>query len=187
MRKIDDAVMLKMFDQGTPQKEIAKYFSCSPAAVCKRIKRLSSSPDAILAKHNLTDKEKMFCVEKAKGKNSTKAVLASYEPGSMESAKAIGSQLMARPEIRTVIDELMDSLGLTKGYRIGKLKQHVDNRDPNVSLKALDQSWKLDGSYAPEKHVVEIDYKAVTIEVKQIDIEITRLQTELERLGVKDN
>jgi biotin operon repressor len=190
MRKIDDTLMLGMLKQDTPQKEIAEYFSCSPAAICKRIKRLSSSPDAILNKHNLTDKEKMFCVEKAKGKNNTQAVLASYETGSMQSAKAIGSQLMARQEIRTVIDELMDSHGLTKDYRIGKLKQHVDNRDPNVSLKALDQSWKLDNSYAPEKHVVELDYNALIIETKQLDIEIKKHEAELKRLeamGEKDD
>jgi hypothetical protein len=49
------------------------------------------------------------------------------------------------------IDELMDHHGLTKSYRVLKLKQHVDNRDPNISLKALDQSWRLDGSYKPEE------------------------------------
>ena len=46
----------------------------------------------------------------------------------------------------------MDYHGLTKSYRVQKLRKQVDNRDPNVSLKALDQTFKIDGSYR-ETHV----------------------------------
>jgi hypothetical protein len=63
----------------------------------------------------------------------------------------------------------MNHCGLTKGYRVRKLKSHVDNRDPNVSLKGLDMSFKLDGSYAPEKHLnVNLDLKAVTAEMEAL-------------------
>lgn len=153
-RKIDDQLLLNLIEQGVPQKTIAVHMNCSPAAISKRLKRLSSAPENVLEDFNLTEKEKTFCVEKAKGATNTKAALSAYEAGSMASAKAIGSQLMKKHEVRQAIDELMEEHGLTKSYRVRKLKQHVDNRDPNVSLKALDQSWRLDGSYAPEKHEV---------------------------------
>jgi hypothetical protein len=76
---------------------------------------------------------------------------------------------MVKDEIKMAIDELMNHCGLTKGYRVRKLKSHVDNRDPNVSLKGLDMSFKLDGSYAPEKHLnVNLDLKAVTAEMEAL-------------------
>lgn len=149
-RKIDDNQLLEMFREGKIQKEIAKYFNCSPVAVSKRLKRLLPDP---LVNHSLTEQQKRFVIEKGKGKSNTQAALAAYECGSLQSAKVIGSQLMSDPEINTAIQELMDSEGLTRRYRVRRLRHHVDNRDPNVSLKGLDMSFKLDGSYAPEKHV----------------------------------
>ncbi len=43
--------------------------------------------------------------------------------------------------------DLMRDSGLSKKYRLQKLKRCIDHPDPSVALKALDQSWKLDGSY----------------------------------------
>jgi hypothetical protein len=36
---------------------------------------------------------------------------------------------------------------------VGRLKGLVDNRDPIVSLKALDMSFKLDNSYPPLRSI----------------------------------
>lgn len=149
-RKTDDEIILKMLKEGKTQKEIAEHSGVSPVAIHKRVKRLLPPPKSL---ESLTEKEQRFVIEKAKGKTATQAVMDSYEVSSRESAKVMGSQLMAKPEIQKAINELMEYHGLTRSYRIQKLKTHVDNRDPNVSLKALDQSWKLDGSYAPEKHM----------------------------------
>jgi len=74
-------------------------------------------------------------------------------------------RLAKDPDIRQAIADLMDEKGLTQDYRIGKLKEHVDNLDPNVSLRALEQSWKLDGSYAPEKHL-NVDLTPTTIDYR---------------------
>jgi predicted transcriptional regulator len=146
-RKIDDEQLLKLLSEGKNQKQAAAILKVSEPAVCKRLKRLLPAPDTPTF-NGLTDKEKRFVVEKAKGKGNIQAVMASYEVTSRESAKVIGSQLMGKPEVEMAITELMNYHGLTKSYRVQKLKNHVDNRDPNVSLKALDQSFKLDGSYS---------------------------------------
>jgi predicted transcriptional regulator len=151
-KKINDTLLLEMLNQGKQQKDIAAYFKVSPVAVCKRLKRLQSGPEAVLERYDLTDQQKSFVVEKAKGKTNTQAALESYEVSSRKSAKAIGSQLMAEPIIRMALDELMETY-LPQHYRIRKLRSHTDHADPIVSLKALDLSWKLDGSYAPEKHM----------------------------------
>lgn len=172
MRKIDDAKMLKMHEQGIPQKDIAKHFGVSPAAVCKRLKRYQPLPQSLEC---LTDKEQKFAVAIAEGKTKTQAALASYECGNMESAKSMGKQLMAKPDIQTAVAEIMQNEGLTRTYRVRKLKQHVDNRDPNVSLKALDQTHKLDGAYREEVNI--------NVNVRQ---QFNENQMELKRLYEKE-
>ena len=149
MRKTHDETILKMLDEGKTQKEIAKHFGVSGAAISKRVKRLRQPK--VLEK--LTPKERNFAEEVAKGSSKTHAAMISYDCGSREGGRALGGQLMTKPDIRTAVAELMQIHGLTKGYRVQKLKKHIDHADPNVSLKALDQSWKLEGAYAAEKHI----------------------------------
>ena len=57
--------------------------------------------------------------------------------------------------------------------------RHVDNRDPGISLKALDQSWKLDGAYI-DRHVHHYpDINEIDAELVSIDEERKRLEAEL--------
>ena len=167
----DDETLLKMHAEGAGLKEIAQHFDVSVVAVYKRLKRLTASNviEEVQKKHGLTDKELSFAIEKARGKSNTQAVLTSqYEVSSDQSAKVIGSQLMDKPEIVRAIDELMEHHGLTKSYRIGKLKTHVDNKDPVVSLKALDMSFRLDASYPPTRNVS----LSASTPIAPIDIEV---------------
>lgn len=157
-RIINDDELMALYEQHLPQKEIALRLGVSPVSICKKLQKLLPQPETILdgiqEKYDLTDKELSFCLEKSKGGVShMNAVLKSrYEATSPQSAKALGGgELMARPEIKQTIEELLNYHGLTKSYRIGKLKEHVNNRDGNLSLKALSESWKLDGSYAQDK------------------------------------
>ena len=164
MQRIDTNLLLKMIREGKSQKECAKHFRVSPVAVCKRLKRLLPPPKSL---ENLTDKERKFAIEVAKGRTATQAALNSFEVSSINSAKVIGSQLMDKPEIKIAIDDLLDYHGLTKSYRVQKIRQHVDHNDPNVSLKALDMSFKLDGTYAPEKHQVVSASIQITPEMRE--------------------
>jgi DNA-binding CsgD family transcriptional regulator len=164
-RKTDDKLILKMLEEGRTQKEIAEYFGVSAVAIHKRVKRLCPPPQSL---ENLTEKERNFAILKSQGKTNVEAVLSSYDVTSRESAKAFGSELMKRPEIEVAISDLLQHHGLTKSYRIGRLKDHVDNADPNVSLKAIDQSWKLDGSYSPERHVhLNFSYEDAVAELEE--------------------
>jgi predicted transcriptional regulator len=152
MTKIDNKVMLEMIEAGKTQTEVAKYFGVSCAAVCKKLKRFTPLPESL---EKLTDKERKFAIAISEGKTKTQAALASYECGSMESAKTLGKRMAVKPDIQTAVAEIMQNEGLTRTDRVRKLKEHVYNRDPNVSLKALDQSWKLDGAYV-ERHEVNV-------------------------------
>jgi len=152
-RKTNDEKILRMLKEGHTQRQIAKHFGVSEPAISKRVKRLLPLPESF---KNLTDKEKKFVLAIANGKTQTQAALHSFDVGSFENAKSMGSHLMDKADIKLAVSEIMEQEGLTKRHRVRKLKQHVEAKDPGISLKALDQSWKLDGAYT-ETHVHHIE------------------------------
>jgi DNA-binding Lrp family transcriptional regulator len=177
VRKTDDNIILQMLREDKTQKEIAKHFNVSGAAICKRVKKLlNKKPESF---ERLTKKEQKFALSVAEGKTQTQAALDSHECSSLDSAKSMGYQLMQKPDIQTAVAELMQEEGLTRRYRVQKLKVHIDHPDPNVSLKGLDQSWKLDGAYT-EKHVhVHATYEDMTKNLAEIQKKRRQLEVEL--------
>jgi len=151
-RKTNDQEILRLLKEGKNQKQIAEHFGVSPIAIHKRLKRLTLPPPPE-SLQKLTKKEQKFCIAIAQGKTQTQAAMDSYDVTSRESAKVIGSQLMAKPEIQMSIPELMEYCGIDRPYRIKRLKQIIDAADLNIAHKGLDMSFKLDGSYAAEKHL----------------------------------
>ena len=151
-RKTDDKTILQMLEDGKQQKEIAEHFGVSPAAICKRIKRLLPPEPKNLQK--LSPKEQKFAIAIAEGKTQTDAAMQSFDVTTRDSAKSIGSRLLKQVDIQIAVSEIMQQQGLTRGYRVQKLKQHIDNPDPTVSLRGLDQSWRLDAAYV-DRVVVE--------------------------------
>jgi predicted transcriptional regulator len=182
MRKIDDAVMLEMIEEGKSQKEVAEHFEVSPAAVCKKLKKYPPLPESL---EKLTDKQQKFALEVASGKTQTQAALASFECGSMDSAKSLGGKLMKKPDILTAVAEIMQTEGLNRTYRVRKLKQHVDARDPNVSLKALDQSWKLDGAYNHNVDLIVRDERTAASFKREL-VELDREMAQLYRTSFEE-
>lgn len=148
-RRTDDAVILQMLREGKSQQEISDYFGVTRQAITKRVKLLNPKPDL----SHLTSKERSFVEEVAKGKGHVEAALKSFDVRDRHGASNIGMSLMKKPEITESITALMEYNGLSRDYRIKKLRSHVDHADPNVSLKALDMSFKLDSSYPPAKSV----------------------------------
>lgn len=181
MKRTNDAEILQMLREGKQQKEIAQHFGVSPSYICKRVRLLlpQGEPDSF---RNLTDKEKRFVLEKARGKTNTDAVMKSYDVTSRESAKVLGSNLMDKEEIRLAIDELMEQAGMSRRYRVQRLKTCVDHPDPNVTLKALDQSWKLDGSYGPEKVDVHIEPQNIHAVVAVLDARRKELENRIKAI-----
>ena len=81
----------------------------------------------------LTDKEQKFVVAVAEGKSRTQAAMDSFDVSTRASAKAMQNVLMQKDDIKIAIAELMQIFGLTRGYRINKLKTHIDHVDPGIS------------------------------------------------------
>lgn len=152
MRKIDDKILLEMIDGGAMQTECAERFAVTPAAVCRRLKRLRPPPlpEAVT---KLTDKQAKFAVLVASGETLTQAAFDSYECGDRLAAKSIGAKLNQNPEVREAIDVLLKETGLTRRHLFTRLRQHTDHDDPAVSLRAVDMGLRLTDSYPATKSV----------------------------------
>lgn len=172
MKKVDDEKLIEMLEQKIPQKEIAAFFGCAESYITKRKKRLlTPNMDELETFSGLTDQQKRFVLAKAEGQTNVQAVTNSYEVTSKESAKSLGTQLMQNPVIQKSLTELMNIHGLTREDRIKQLRKLVFHNDGNISLRALDQTWKLDGSYAPEQHV---NYTVADIRALVAAVELER-------------
>ena len=181
-RKTDDNVILQMLSEGKTQKEIAEFFDVSSAAICKRVKRLlTKKPESL---DRLTERQKRFALAIAEGKSQTRAALDSHECRSLDSAKSLGYQLMQKPDIQMAVADLMQEEGLTRRHRVRTLKKHIDHPDPNVSLKGLDQSWKLDGAYKEEQVHVHLSYDDM---VKAHEQTRARIREVRKQLGLDPN
>ena len=157
-RKTDDKIILQMLEDGHSQKEIAIHFGVSPAAICKRVARLSAYPKTL---KELSPKEQRFAVSVAEGKSQTQSAIDAYDVSSMGSAKSLGSQLMKKPRVNAAISELMEYHGMGRSYRIQKLKEHLDSPDPVISLKSLEISYKADGTFRETLVPVSINIEAM--------------------------
>jgi len=73
----------------------------------------------------------------------------------------------------------MQEEGLTRRYRVQKLKTHIDHPDPNVSLKGLDQSWKLDGAYTEEHIHIHATYEELAQELSGLRARRKQIEKEL--------
>lgn len=172
MRKTDDRIILEMLKAGRQQKEIAEHFGVSPAAICKRVKRICL-PESL---NKLTIKEREFAVRVAQGASKTNATLEAFDAGSPDSARALGNKLIKKPSVNAAITDLLIFHGLDRCYRIGRLRQHVDNADPGVSLKALDQSWRLDGGFIEERPPQTINIEQLVIKGRALEEERRKLE-----------
>ena len=162
-RKIDDKRLLELHAEGKTCTELAKEFNCSIPAVSKRLAKLAMRPTKI---DSLTDKQAAFVKAVASGKSATAAAESCFDTTSRASAKEVGAKLMKLPQIQEALTECLDRHGLTRSYRVARLKEHVDCDDPAVSIKGLDMAFKLADEY-PAAKTKNIN---VTAELDLIDL-----------------
>ena len=150
----DDDTLLRMHHEGHTNEEIAQHFKCSHVAVWKRLRRLLPGPEVeILENSGLTDKQKRFVCARLEGKTATASAAAAYETADPASLKSMGSELLANEKIIDCVNRLMAVHGLTRSRRIFRLRQHLENKDPLVSLKSIDIANRMDDSYPANKNV----------------------------------
>jgi len=171
MSKINLDELQEMLKAGRTQTECAKHFEVSDAAICKAVKRIRATvlPASM---EKLTDKEKVFVLNLAEGKSKTDAACAAYDCVNRDVAKTMGCRLAKDPDVETALTDLMAQEGISKRQRIRRLKDLISSSDLSAVSKGLDMSWKLDGSYAPEKIDVAgqiASVHALVAEIKNLD------------------
>lgn len=167
MKKIDDDILHKMIADGKPQREMARLFGVSDAAISKRIKRLHQAEPPESFK-SLAPKEQKFVLAKLEGKSGTAAALQAYDCGSVESAKTIGSRLSGDPDISQAIHDLMHQEGIGRRYRVKRLRDVINAADLGIASRGLDMANKLTGEYAPEKIDLSGQIRATTALIAEI-------------------
>ena len=177
-RKTDDKIILQMLEEGHSQKEIAIHFDVSPAAICKRVARLSAYPKTL---KELSPKEQRFAVSVAEGKSQTQSAIDAYDVSSMGSAKSLGSQLMKKPRVNAAISELMEYHGMGRSYRVQKLKEHLDSPDPVISLKSIEISFKADGTFRETLVPVPINFEALVEQTQSLEAASAEAQERKEK------
>jgi predicted transcriptional regulator len=183
MRKIVDAELLELLNQGMSQKEAAQHFNCSEPAISKRLKKLRQRiPQAF---ENLTKKQRKFALALAEGQSKTQAATVAYDVSTIDSARTIGKNLSADSDIQTAVSEILQRNGLTKQYRVNRLRELVDSLDSNVALRAIDMTFKLDGSYSPETHNINVRTHEEIVQSRQTLEEASRQAQERKEVALQ--
>jgi len=178
MGKINYNELQEMLKGGQKQADCARHFQVSEAAICKAVKRLKAAeiPESM---ERLTDKQRIFVLNRAEGKNATESALTAYECASRDVAKTLGCRMAKDPDVMAALSDLMAQEGIPQRRRIQRLRHLIESKDLSAVSRGLDMSWKLDGSYAPEK--VDINARMCQIhadiaEIRNADREAERLQ-----------
>ena len=88
-------------------------------------------------------------------------------------------------DIKIAVAEILQRNGLTKQYRVNRLRELVDSLDSNVALKAIDMTFKLDGSYSPENHNVNVRTYEALVEHRQTLEEASRQAQERKEVALQ--
>jgi hypothetical protein len=157
MSKINLDELKSLLASGKSQVECSRHFLVSEAAVCKAIKRLKAAviPASMEA---LTDKQKVFVLNLAEGKNATESAMQAYDCTSRDVAKVLGCRMAKEPDITTALADIMAQEGIPLRRRIQRVRDLIESADLSAASRGLDMSFKLDGAYAAEKIHIEVDH-----------------------------
>lgn len=181
MKRIKDEILRKMIEEGRPQREMARFFGVSDAAISKRIKRLKQGepPESFKA---LSPGEKRFVLAKLEGKSGTAAALQAFNCGSVQAAKTIGSRLSGDPDVQRAIHDLMHEEGIGRRRRVQRLRDVIEAKDLGIVAKGLDMANKLTGEYAPDKVDLSLEPENIFAVVAVIEARKKELEKQIRAL-----
>jgi hypothetical protein len=173
MKKINYDELQEMLKGGRSQADCARHFQVSEAAICKAVKRMRAT-EIPASMEKLTEKERAFVLNLAEGKSKTESALVAYDCTSRETAKVLGCRMAKDPDVEQALSDIMAQEAIPRRRRIQRLRDLIESKDLTAVSKGLDMSWKLDGSYAPEKLDVVgqiASVHALIAEIRQYDAE----------------
>jgi hypothetical protein len=159
MGKINYDELQALLKNGKSQADCSRHFQVSQAAICKAVKRLKSEevPQSL---ERLTHKEQAFVLNLAEGKSATESALVAYDCKNRDVAKTLGCRMQKDPDIQEALSDIMAQEGIPRRRRIQRVGDLIESKDMTAVARGLDLSFKLDGSYAPEKIDMEQQFSS---------------------------
>ena len=164
MGKINLDAMQEMLKSGKSQADCARHFQVSEAAICKARKRLKAA-EIPASMENLTEKQRVFVLNLAEGKNATESALAAYECASRDVAKTLGCRMQKDPDVTLALTDLMAQEAIPRRRRIQRLRDLIESADLSAVSRGLDMGFRLEGAYAPERVNIEVDHRQLVVDL----------------------
>jgi phage terminase small subunit len=100
-------------------------------------------------KKPISTKRKEFCLYYCKGEKKKEAArLANYKDSNLaNTASFLLKQPDVQEEIKRIMSKAADDLGIDETFVLSRLKEHADDADANISIKALAQIGKHLGMF----------------------------------------
>lgn len=96
-----------------------------------------------MSESKLTTKQKVFITEVAKGKSGTQAALVAYDTTSVNTAKNIASENMAKPNVKEALAPILAKYDISLDTAIAPVGDALKDDDINIRLKGHDRATKL--------------------------------------------
>ena len=164
MGRINIDELQVMLKSGRSQADCARHYQVSEAAISKAVKRLKAA-EIPASMEALTDKQRVFVLNLAEGKNATESALAAYECASRDVAKTLGCRMQKDPDVTLALTDLMAQEAIPRRRRIQRLRDLIESKDLSAVSRGLDMSWKLEGAYAPERVNIEVDHRTLVVDL----------------------
>jgi hypothetical protein len=162
MGKVNTDELAVMLRCGKSGADCARHFQVSEAAICKARKRLKAA-EIPASMEALTDKQKVFVLNLAEGKNATESAMVAYSCNSRDVAKTLGCRMSKEPDITTALADILAQEGLPIRTRIQHLRRLIESNDLSAVSRGLEASFKLDGSFQREPIRVEVDVRTLQV------------------------
>jgi len=164
MKKINLDELQEML-KGHSQADCARHFQVSEAAICKAVKRLKAAEMPASMKI-LTEKEKVFVLNLAEGKNATESAFVAYDCKTRDVAKTMGCRMAKDPDIELALADLMAQEAIPRRRRVQRLRDLIESHDLAAVSRGLEMGFKLDGSYSEKNISPMIDIRALVVAVE---------------------
>ena len=154
-------------------KDAAELLGISAPGLHKKVAKYKRQlpPESLLA--IASPAKRIFIEAKSQGMSTKQSARLAYPDAEDSSLPVMASRIMAEPLAQVAMADLMARNGIGRDHRVSILAKIVNSPDLNLAIKALDQSFKLDSSYAPDRLEVGItseSLRALTAAVREASL-----------------
>lgn len=162
MGRIIISELQELLQDGKSQAACAKHFQVSGPAVSKAVRRLKAmKPPASMER--LNEKERLFILNIAEGKNATDSAMAVYDYKNRDVAKSTGCRMLKDPDVKLALCDLMAQEGIGRRRRIQRLRDLIESNDLSAVSSGLNIAGKMAGDFIERVEVDVVDVRQLSM------------------------